>query len=115
MSPTLLFAVRVLLAGLVVAAVGIVGKDRPGLAGMLSAFPVVMFLSMFVLWRDGTPRQSLATFCVSAAVMLVPTGLALASVALVLHWRSSLPLGLSIGAVVWFAGALVVRVIMGGR
>lgn len=54
------FIIRALLSGLIVAAVALIARRRPGFAALVASLPLISVLGMIWLWRDTGDAERMA-------------------------------------------------------
>jgi len=91
-----IFVVKALISGVLVAIVNLIAQRNPTLAGFVVAFPVITLLSVLWLWIDRVPEQSIDAFLLAVVWGLVPTFIFVLAVIAAL--RAGLPLFGAIGA-----------------
>ncbi len=112
MSEVGLFVLRAIVGGTIVATIGAIGRDQTGLGGVIATFPVMIFLSVILLHRDGATDETIATFSSSAGLALVPTALALGSMVLSLRAGQTTLIALTAALAIWCIGACTLTLII---
>lgn len=115
MSDVGMFAFRAVSAGMIVATIGSIGRTHTVLAGVVATFPVTIFLSVIVLYRSGATEQTITMFSSTAGLALVPTALALGSLALSLRTGQNTMTALVAAFAVWCVGAWALTLLISSR
>jgi hypothetical protein len=89
----MLLAVKMLVSAALIGVINLVARDKPGVAGALTAFPLVGYLSVVWLVADRRPGRDQAVFLTSMAWALLPTVVVVAAVALLIRlgWHALPP------------------------
>jgi hypothetical protein len=106
-----IFIVKALISGVLVALVNLIAQRNPTLAGFVVAFPVITLLSVLWLWLDRVPEATMDAFLLAVVWGLVPTFIF--ALALIAAFRLGLPLlgAIAAGAIAWtICTALLQRV-----
>ena len=70
---TLALITRVLLSGIIVAAIALLAKRSPAMGGLLASIPLVSTLGMIWLWRDTKDSELVANYVGSAFWYFLPS------------------------------------------
>jgi hypothetical protein len=105
----MLLVMKMVVSGVLIGVINMVARDRPGLAGALTAFPVVGYMSVVWLWADRRPGRDQAVFLTSMAWALLPTVVVVAAVALLIRLGWHAVPALTAGALIWVAAVVGVQ------
>lgn len=67
------FWLRVVISGLIVAAVALIARRNPALGGLIAALPLISVLAMIWLWRDTRDAENVARFAQATFFYVLPT------------------------------------------
>ena len=100
-------AAKAVISGLVVAAASEIARRNPGWGGLVASLPLTSLLAMLWLWRSNPDPLRAADFLVGTTLYVIASLPAFALMALLLRRGVGIAPTLLVGAVLAFAGYLL--------
>lgn len=100
-------AAKALISGVLVAAASELARRSPGWGGLVASLPLVSFLTMLWLWRDGVGAERIGAFALSSTFYVLATMPAFVLLVVLLRRGVGIPLGIGAFVLACFAGYLV--------
>ena len=99
-------AIKALVSGVLIAAASEIARRSPGWGGLVASLPLVSFLTMLWLWRDGSDGARLADFALSSTTYVLASLPAFVVLAIALRRGVTIPSALTLFVVIGFTGYL---------
>ena len=101
-----LFLLKAILSGCLVAAISTIAKRYPGWGGLIASLPLVSFVAMLWLWRDGADGTRIADFAISSSAYVIASLPAFFILAAALRRGTAIPIAITLFVAAGFAGYL---------
>ena len=100
------FAIKALISGALIAAASEIARRNPGWGGLIASLPLVSFIAMLWLWREGTEAARIADFAISSTAYVIASLPAFFVLAAALRRGIAIPIAITLFVAVGFAGYL---------
>ena len=64
-------AIKALISGVLIAAASELARRNPGWGGLIASLPLVSFVAMLWLWREGTEPARIADFAIASTADVI--------------------------------------------
>ena len=99
-------AIKALISGVLVAAASEIARRSPGWGGLIASLPLVSFIAMLWLWRDGADGTRIADFAISSSAYVIASLPAFFILAAALRRGTTIPIAITLFVATGFAGYL---------